>query len=743
MYSSLIFLSSIGTGFAQISIVTNSAPTIGIVNVVPSTGYVLTTEFTLKTTKFIDDDLPLYYRYLIDSTKEPLDRFTKSNIKKTLLPLTMNHPLTKELLITVQVRDRFGASSYAETSVTVDLPISSIGSNDTNTVVTAIVQNATKDLKKIAGNGDPSTVLSTMRSITSLLNTNNDYKDDSGSSSSGSSINTGSGTSNTGSQTNTGSNSNNILSKEERNIRANARQELFEVLDQVSETLEPTPDNIYLQASVAKSLTSNLNEQNIETRIRASKFVVNLVDKQLNNVTKNVEINTANVILSTVSSVLRGVSSSSSNGGSDYRRRLLLNNAVKNVKQNIYHNMIDGTNKLATASILEAIPGEETTTMGTNDVQIYAGRFDEMTVSTSVTAATNATITATKTWSLASGIEIDANSLLISSGIDRRRLSSSSSSLDLRSVTWAPSLAPFNTSTKSAVLTVHLSSSTTPNDYMAINSTKLFITMEMKSKFDPRRQGCSTYANKKWTTNGMITTGWYSTTNTSHDNGATAAAGILLCSSSHLSDFSTIDPPIEIPEANIINFENDFYLIENYNPTNMYTVYVLIILFIIFITLCVAANNWQKKRYTKALKNFEFTNYCAGPHDFEGSEIPSDVSRNMFYLDISVVLQQAAQELKENEKNKEDNDNICSSSFSPCCSLCYYCCNMSSVIRNIKTFCKTFLTKLIFEHSWISIISVPDAHPFTPVQRLWVVWVMTLTNFAVIGLFFGKDPVSL
>merc|ERR1711865_701577 len=68
---------------------------------------------------------------------------------------------------------------------------------------------------------------------------------------------------------------------------------------------------------------------------------------------------------------------------------------------------------------------------------------------------------------------------------------------------------------------------------------------------------------------------------------------------------------------------------------------------------------------------------------------------------------------------------------------------MGTFKTKLYTFLSMFCSNLIEEHQWLSIATVPDAHPFTPVQRLWVVWIMTSTNFAVIGLFFGKDPVNL
>ena len=232
----------------------------------PLKGVVLATEFVLEAISFMDDDLPLKFRFLTEGT--PLFRYSTSNRKKTSLPLpstkknnnndNQNNNNEKEskgkLMLRVQVQDRLGATSHADSYAIVELPSSSI--NDT-AAVTNLVTNATSDLKKLAVDGDPSVVLATMRSITSLLNINTE--DD------------------------TKKNKNEdedqkiqdsieeieILSKEEITVRANARESLFEVLDSVGESLEPTPDNLYLQAATAEQLTSNVAEQNDRTRMRA------------------------------------------------------------------------------------------------------------------------------------------------------------------------------------------------------------------------------------------------------------------------------------------------------------------------------------------------------------------------------------------------------------------------------------------------------------------------------------------
>ena len=100
-----------------------------------------------------------------------------------------------------------------------------------------------------------------------------------------------------------------------------------------------------------------------------------------------------------------------------------------------------------------------------------------------------------------------------------------------------------------------------------------------------------------------------------------------------------------------------------------------------------------------------------GPEDFEGTEVPIDVNRGMFLLDASLQLREAAR--LQNTKEKVT-----------CC---------TTFKTKLYTFLSMFCSNLIEEHQWLSIATVPDAHPFTPVQRLWVVWIMTLTNFAVIG----------
>ena len=251
----------------------------------------------MSATNFQDDDLPLKFRFLIDQNFAPLFRFSTSNSRTTGLPMPSTYPLSNVLALRVQVQDRFGACSFAESSVVVRLPASIRGrENGTTTtianVVTTIVTNATLELKQLEQqNGDPSVVLATMRSITSLLNI-----DSSGSGSSGSGSGSGSGSESSGSSgsesgsgyggSSSNEDSNDDPTSEDTFIRATARQELFQVLDRVGLALEPTPDNIYLQASVAKELTSNIQEQNTATRVRASLFVVNLVDKQLKNTGK-------------------------------------------------------------------------------------------------------------------------------------------------------------------------------------------------------------------------------------------------------------------------------------------------------------------------------------------------------------------------------------------------------------------------------------------------------------------------
>ena len=229
----------------------------------PLKGVVLATEFVLEAISFMDDDLPLKFRFLTEGT--PLFRYSTSNRKKTSLPLPSTKNNNNEnnnekdgkgkLMLRVQVQDRLGATSHADSYAIVELPSSSI--NDT-AAVTNLVTNATSDLKKLAVDGDPSVVLATMRSITSLLNINTEDE--------------------------TKKNKNiddedqkiqdsieeiEILSKEEITVRANARESLFEVLDSVGESLEPTPDNLYLQAATAEQLTSNVAEQNDRTRMRA------------------------------------------------------------------------------------------------------------------------------------------------------------------------------------------------------------------------------------------------------------------------------------------------------------------------------------------------------------------------------------------------------------------------------------------------------------------------------------------
>lgn len=199
-----------------------------------------------------------------------------------------------------------------------------------------------------------------------------------------------------------------------------------------------------------------------------------------------------------------------------------------------------------------------------------------------------------------------------------------------------------------------------------------------------------------------------------------------------------MNSPIELPEVNAINFASDFALLEHYDPTNMFAVYVLIGLLVLFVGLCCCAHQWQRKRYKEALKTFEFVHYRAGPQDFEGDQIPVDVSRGMFMLDASLHLQEAAK-LQRQQKNEQESQLIHNiHCIFRCCCCCCSVQYKNQAQTKMYLFLTTYREKLLEDHSWMSIVTLPDAHPFTPVQRLWVVWIMTLTNFAVIGLFFGK-----
>ena len=764
-----------GSGFAEITVITNAAPTVGVLEVVPRAGTVLLTTFSLTAKLFVDDDLPLEYRFLVDSTYVPLFKYTTSNNKKTQLPLPEDMTKDGTLPLRVQVRDRFGATSQTDSFAIVRLPISL--KNDTS-VVTNLVKNATTDLIQFAKNGDPSVVIATMRGITSLLNVGGDTKE---------ATTTEGGEGGYGKDKDSSDNTDNKqpedkvqkLSNEEMKQRASAREALFKVLDAVGQSLEPTPDNLYLQASVARSLTSNIKEQNSATRKRAARFVVGIVTKQLDNVTRNVEANMANSLLATVGDVLRGVPRGKNGqegeeedeeeevtGRKRRRSRTLLESSMAMERKDVYRNMIKGTNDLATASIVEAVPGEESAALGLHrGVRVAAGRFD----SDSTLAAAARAGLSTNTTSSSNSWSLPTTSIAIQLDGDKNEVAAAAAggTSDIRSITWPSSLAPFEAvAFRSSVQTVHLSSSTKPEKSLSLNGSSLLVTLEMMTRTDPRTQGCQTFnvETGEWSKQGMITTGWRSATNTSHgdsDTGrAAVAAGVIFCASSHLSDFAAIDSPIEMPEINEIHFASDFALLENYNPSNMQAVYVLIGMFLFFVSLCICASKWEAIKYERAKREFVFEGYKSGPEDFEGEGIPTDIQNSMFLLDASLALQEAAKmQMIQVRRRKNIHPLLHPGSTSKnskknCIAACIAACTTSkcsqrmarcllSFFSKLKRFFNTFFNHLLEEHSFVSILTVPDAHPFTSVQRLWVVWIMTLTNFAVIGMFFGRDPVNL
>ena len=353
------------------------------------------------------------------------------------------------------------------------------------------------------------------------------------------------------------------------------------------------------------------------------------MDKQLQNSSLNVETKMANTLLKTVSSVLQGVSSSSTDSktATTTTTTTLLKEAVIIERRKVYQNMIDGTNALAQASIVEAVAGEEESSLGDLNVKVTAGRFPSTSAKTKKTLRSrrqlnnnnnnNKNNTQQLSWSLSSAT-IDPNAIDINKEKE--------SEIDLRSVTWGPKVAPFdNFQARSHVQTVHLVHSNAPNQILQVKSNVPLITLEMRTTTDPRLNGCRTLniANNTWNNHGMITSGWYSATNTTSEdyNSNIQTAGIVLCTSSHLSDFATVDVAVEIPEANIINFESDFALIENYNLNNMQAVWVVVGLLVTFLMMCLCAARVQHKRYTRALKEFEFLNYKAGTFKIKKNEM--------------------------------------------------------------------------------------------------------------------------
>ena len=233
------------------------------------------------------------------------------------------------------------------------------------------------------------------------------------------------------------------------------------------------------------------------------------------------------MLLETIESVLQGVSLSTAtaattgattgaSGAATGTTRLLTEKSAA-VRLNIYQNMIRGTFSLATASIVEAVAGEEASSILAKQVHIQAKRFDATTTAATTTATTAATTAAT--------ISPNVATMLPSSTLKIP--------LDLRTVTWSSTLAPFevpltSTSTftssrrtlnnqkhvffKSDIQTVHLSKMNTPNDVIPLTSNKVVITLEMKTTIDPRIQKCQTLntSSNQWSHQGMITTGTYS-----------------------------------------------------------------------------------------------------------------------------------------------------------------------------------------------------------------------------------------
>ena len=333
-----------GTGYADIKLVTNRAPIPGKVVSRPDDGVIFQTKFVLKAVNWVDEDIPLKFRFLADINFEPLSRFSQGNKFVTDLPLADNGG--EDLLIRVQVQDRFGAQSHADTVVKVRKP--SVFNN--SKALTNIVANATRDLEEFTkSGGDPGIVLATMKGIASLLNVPTEVATGGSESEQSSKEDEIGGVDSVGNRTaeTRPQDAGAPAVKEEFNTeRSTTRDNLFVVLQAVSEVLEPTSDNLALQASVARRLTSKLSEQSSSTRLRASKFVVALAETQLNNITgKSVNTDTANMLLSTLEAVLQGARNTQTLLDANSRRRRLLEERAASENDVVFENVHTATEK--------------------------------------------------------------------------------------------------------------------------------------------------------------------------------------------------------------------------------------------------------------------------------------------------------------------------------------------------------------------------------------------------------------
>ncbi|KAG2377469.1 hypothetical protein C9374_009380 [Naegleria lovaniensis] len=135
------------TGSASISFVVNSSPTTGSLEILPSVGSALTTQFNIKCgTGWITSNTPLTFKFMyfdeLNQCWVPLAERSEMQTIKTVLPNTCLNTSECHLRIKVVAFDRYAASSEMESSVTVEKPITSMAISTLSSLTSRMITSS-------------------------------------------------------------------------------------------------------------------------------------------------------------------------------------------------------------------------------------------------------------------------------------------------------------------------------------------------------------------------------------------------------------------------------------------------------------------------------------------------------------------------------------------------------------------------------------------------------------------------
>lgn len=126
-------ITSAPTGFTEVSVRCNSAPGQGVISAPTTTGEALTTAFSFAATGFDDADKPLSYSFYVKKAGVELQRTPFLPVPRLTVPYLPAGDAAdgNKLTVGVDAQDIFGASTSAETTITVTPKVISTAQLDT------------------------------------------------------------------------------------------------------------------------------------------------------------------------------------------------------------------------------------------------------------------------------------------------------------------------------------------------------------------------------------------------------------------------------------------------------------------------------------------------------------------------------------------------------------------------------------------------------------------------------------